>query len=196
MKYNNIFWLEDHPDDLIGIDQTENVSLTEVLHSTTMAHDYVTGREIVSEEDFDLYVLDGDFPYQIAEQHMEKVAECMELMKNGKFKDVEKIKEITQGANNMFAEFYLNNKDDINGDVVVFSRSQLVPHLASRMGLPCYSKQSFSEDVIRRRVMTAEGRSMFEIRIALPESISARIPSDIDRWECGNVRDFVARYLK
>ena len=192
-RYNKIFWLEDHPDDLVGIDQAENVSLQEVMHSVTMAHDYETAREIVGQEKFDLYVIDSDFPYQIDFDHLDKVQECMQAIRDGRLGDVKEIEEHTMVSNNRFVDFYNGCLDDVEGDVVVFSRSKVVPHIAFQLNLPYYSKQSFSEEVIRNQVRTVSPK-LLRI-LSLKEGVSRPL-TEADQWECGNVLDFVRNYLK
>ncbi|MDO8510941.1 MAG: hypothetical protein Q7S55_02135, partial [Nanoarchaeota archaeon] len=65
MRYQKIFWLEDTPDilgDVLRICAGHNVDRASLFSRTSFAPDYQTGANMVQNRDFDLHILDGDFP--------------------------------------------------------------------------------------------------------------------------------------
>ncbi len=67
MTYQHIFWLDDSPnffDRMEAVAQQHALSfdLFSLLRRTTVVFDLEMAVEVVSREQFDLYILDADFP--------------------------------------------------------------------------------------------------------------------------------------
>ena len=65
MRYEKIFWLEDNPYFLPYLSRRvkdANLQLSYLLSRVTFAYDFLGGERIVRTNDFDLYIINGDFP--------------------------------------------------------------------------------------------------------------------------------------
>lgn len=116
MQYKNIFWIEDDSEGVVKALKFESSkSLDESLNRVTWAPDFITGEKIVKSQEFDLYVLDIDFP---RDNRITKD----EVYLNGLM-------------------FYNTLSDFIKGDVVILSANAAAAHGQNdNPEIPCYYK--------------------------------------------------------
>lgn len=195
MKYNRIFWLEDHPDILGTISKTEKIDLNTILNRVAFAHDFESGREIVSRRNFDIYILDGDFPDKIDAAHLSAVQKCLDGMRRGELSDLLDAYSATERGNN-FVRFYQEHLSK-GCDVVLFSASLLAVICGYHLGLPSYLKGYISETSFKETVRQHLADKQLSQRLAgkCPQ-IACRADSFISSWECGGISEFAERYLR
>lgn len=199
MKYERIFWLEDTPDilgDILCICARHQVDKDSLFPRITFAPDYETGAEIVHGENFDLYILDADFPEATSQEWKEYYWNFMSQVskdtKHFHFKDKYGEGNFGRSANNFscfFAEF-LQRKP---GKTIVYSISTMAPLVAFHLGLPFYSK-ALDKDMIKDNVT----RNLNDEYILEKYVLPLVVPKNIDfleQWECGSRYELVERYL-
>ncbi|GAG01548.1 unnamed protein product, partial [marine sediment metagenome] len=152
MGFSKIFWLEDYPDLLSKLASRFSLNLEMILEKTTFAHDFETGREITGHKEFDLYILDGDFPNRISEEHLKGVEEYLQRIKRGIWNKDDFIQGLSDMGLNNFSRFYTQCLANTPGKKVVFSASTFAPALAYHLGLPFYAKGSMPEEGVREMV--------------------------------------------
>jgi len=194
MKYNTIFWLEDHPEILSGISRVEDIDLDSLLDRTTFAHDFVTGREIVSHQAFDLYILDGDFPDKAGKYHLDAAQKYLRGLRQG---ECHHVPDITIDTSCNFIRLYLEHLSKDN-TVVLFSASMAAMVCGYHLGIPSYAKGSISESSLKEYVKFLLNDKEASQRLArkLPPEVARKDESSLSQWECGGVSELLERYLK
>ncbi|MEK6809312.1 MAG: hypothetical protein AABY40_01430 [Nanoarchaeota archaeon] len=205
MKYQKIFWLEDTPDilgDVLRICAEHGVDKDSLFSRITFAPDYESGAEIVKAQEFDLYLLDADFPETTDEGWKKRYWEFMQNIslktEHGDFLQYfEDKNESRYGpgyigpSNNNFSRFFDQFLRDQN-KTAVYSISSIAPTVAFHYGLPFYSKALDKED-IEKVVARNIGDERFLSRF-IPAHIVPKI-QDLEQWEYGSRFEFVERYL-
>lgn len=216
-----IFWLDDHPN-ISAISDIKLLSDSQItrrllLENVIFAHDFSSGEEILSskENDFGLYIVDGDFPTKIDSEQKLKVQNFLrELEKNE-----EHYQPLEGGFKNQyynaFVEFCLRFlKEKI---FVIHSMSQDAQELAFLLGWPFYTKLSnyqnkrdllgkeFYHNDLTSRVPPKIFEVVYEfiktnprwqrdelIRNFFKLKVNQKL---LDEWEFGDSRDLVVNYL-
>ena len=146
MSCKKIFWLEDNPDFFswfrwLAQDIGVEFDLSELLSRITFAYDFQSGKEIVAANQFDLYVLDGDFPHRLSDQRKATIDACVENIRTTGAA-VLPSDSVAQDAvvYNNFVRFY---KECLSGrqGVVVFSMSYDAIRPSCDLRLPFYFKR-------------------------------------------------------
>lgn len=183
MKYPRIFWLEDNPSFL----QYLETDMSSLLSRVTWAHSFEQGGKVISQQDFDLYILDGDFPDRIPEDRERYIRDFICAMNEKRrssfsFNDGQKY-----GGKlwNNFIRFYGALLDETKS-VVVCSMSFDAAMRAFEKGLPYYSK-SISDD---------KNETTCRIRKSLGISLDRALAPRLETWENGDLRDLTVRYLE
>lgn len=175
--YEKLFWLDDSPTFLpsLGID------LVALLNRTTFAFDFNQAKNIVSRvTDFDLHILDGDFPNEIETDLRVALNDWLESIRRGNEPDV-----FTRYSGNIeydnFIPFYEQLLQDRK--VIVHSASLVAAEYACKVHLPFYSKRSgYNEKDVEHMVDSAWRTTGWKL--------------DPEGWEFGSTKDMVERYLK
>ncbi len=207
MKYENILWIEDSPDilgEVLRICSQQGVSKDSLFTRTVFAPDYHSGAELVRAQEFDLYVLDGDFPDKTSETWKSKYWDFMELVSTQtKFLEfVRYFKErnddrwgegyIGHSTNN-FSRFFSEFLSEKSGKTVVYSVSTIAPTVAFHHGLPFYSK-ALDKELIEKVIAENIDYEPF-LSLYIPSHITPKSIDFLNQWEYGSRFDFVERYL-
>jgi len=192
MKFNKIFWLEDNPE-FIKYYPYKNIGgrsldISQLLQRTCFAFDFETGREIVSNDKFDLYILDGDFPNKMGDKEKEDISDFLRLFRVGSAKEACGL-NFGKGkiVYDNFVRFYKDClvKLSTPGRVIVNSMSLGAMIAAFRLGLPFYYKHADSgDDAFLDFLRGASGRTIDKID-----------EKALANWERGSVRELLERYL-
>lgn len=198
MKYQQIFWLEDSPDilgDVLRICTEHGIDKDSLFSRITFAPDYQAGADIVQDKDFDLYILDGDFPEATSEGWKKNYWNFMQQIsintQHLHFKDKYGDGYIGRSTNN-FAPFFQQYLQDQN-KTIVYSVSTIAPTVAFHYGLPFYSK-ALDRDMIKGLVEERMNDEGFLSRF-IPAHITLKNRDYLERWECGSRFELVERYL-
>ncbi|MEI6849493.1 MAG: hypothetical protein WCK29_00485 [archaeon] len=185
MKYDKLFWLEDHPDILPSV-RLAGANMEEILGKTSFVHDYQTAQDLISRASFQFHILDADFPNVISPVHLNEVKSYLKKINEGNF-TMSPILETTNGTPaNHFVRFYLDNPSILEGKSIVLSASSVAPAYAYTLGLPFYAKGTISSHELKNLVKTELTRA----HSPLAQS------QTIESWECGNLNDLVQKYLQ
>ncbi len=188
--FEKIFWLDDTPFFLeklseIAREGGRSLPLEDLLARCTFALDFETGVRIVSDQEFDLYILDGDFPDKLPPSQQERVTEFLGALRKGQpFRVDYEAENCGVGSKgNNFVRFY---KRHVRKDkpVVVFSASDQGSDAASIFAcwdkLPFYTKRDTDLSVLFFAV-NLFGRSYSGLTT--------------EGWEFGGKKELVERYL-
>lgn len=214
--YNRIFWLDDSPnffDRMISTAQDAQLvfDLSAVARKTTFAFDFEMGREIVEREQFDLYILDADFPHRMADARRAALDEYLNKVRTGPinhWKEYNWKGDHQRNVNNNGLIFYEQLHQHIPSDkkVVVHSMSLNVPILAYLFDLPMYQKHSQPVDDIKQNITQhfinlrfdhipgAWDRFVQKIGGDIQKAWSIAAP-DLSIYECGGRKELIERYL-
>lgn len=158
-------------------------SVDDLFSRVTFAYDLDEGRRIVSGADFDLYVLDADFPDALL---MDRRAYIEAFMRDTK-SDVARWEEFVteyehQGhvVYDNFVPFYQRCLDGRHGKIIVYSSSMVAIHTARRLDLPFYSKGTPPDNV---RWWLAHSARMSGSGLTA------------DGWEHGGKDELIERYI-
>jgi hypothetical protein len=184
MKYDKIFWLEDNPTFLSWLveDSDSGLNIKNLLKRVTFAYDYEMGKDIIGKEDFDLCILDGDFPLKLDEKRRKYIDDFLVAtpLEGYKFKWADNYEDNMEY--NHFLKFYkecLSPKQK----VVVYSMSKEACYHAFKIGLPFYFKREKAEEVPKN------------LKIFRHNSLDVTDPVKISNWEYGGPKELVERYL-
>ncbi|MEK6825668.1 MAG: hypothetical protein AABY00_02695 [Nanoarchaeota archaeon] len=182
-KYSRIFWLEDNPDFmhwLCSTRHTPNADIDNLLSRVTFAFDFEMGRDILSREQFDLYILDGDFPDNsplYRRDYLQRYLreQCMESMQEG-------IK-----GHIVWSNFIKFSKECLVGrqPLVIYSLSERAAVGAYVRQLPFFYKTSDTDgaEKIKEYVKSCE------------QEFPQGLPNSLDKWELGVDKDLARDYL-
>ena len=186
MHYERIFWLDDNPWFLDKFSTFHNLDLAPMLRRVTFAHDFEDGRRIVEEREFDLYILDADFPKILDSTRKQNLIDKLDYLRRRE-KAVIGLYPQDNTVENYFLDFYEENLDK-NMKVVVYSISENAPKAALKLGLPFYSKSSSWETSKKIK----ERMRMVRPDLEISEDELEVLLRD---WECGSSKMFVDTYL-
>lgn len=187
--FERIFWLDDTPFFFEELSEEaretgSSLPLEDLLGRCTFAFDLETGVKTVSEQEFDLYILDGDFPDELPPFQRTRVDEYLDALRNGRpFRVNPKDETMVRGKSNNFIRMrkHLKNKEK---PVVVFSASDQGRDAASCYAcwynLPFYTKRD-----------TALSTLLFAVNLHR-ESYQGLTT---EGWEFGGKKELVDRYL-
>ncbi len=174
--YDRIFWLDDNPSFLSFLPQvSRELDLQGLLGRTTFAYDFQMGEEIVGKSEFDLYILDGDFPSRLHDGRRHYISQFLQALRQGL--NVRFFGEESRESNT-FVRFF---KQLLAGRrAVVFSLSDDAILPAHNLGLPYFAKGlEDKSDIVK----------------TLEYSLRFRDGTRREGWECGGIEDFVKSYL-
>ena len=192
MDKKKIFWLEDFPyiDSVMNVEELSGGKLKrlELLNNVAFAPDFKNGEKILKSSDFDLYILDGDFPDEMSPDIFLKYNKFVEMLKKK-----EDIKYPWWGHKNLhhsaFIPFYLTHLSEKN--VVVHSMSENAKKLSFLLGLPFYQK---SLGVTKPSFSNTEIFYHNDITSNVPESFFKPTYEFIKknpRWnQCSDIKNF------
>ena len=200
MAIQRIFWLDDNFAFLgrfLHISKSYGLTKESLFAKVTFAYDQEMGESIIKNKDFDLYILDGDFPRITSEKYREKLNVFLNgiTSENKHYAvcdELNKLSNETKGPFvNRFAEFYLNNLRDKTGKVIVHSLSSFAPHIAFHLGLPFYGKVIDADDIkiIVNKLIDDPSIDYFI------GSVYKKNVSFLEGWEIGSCEDLIKRYL-
>lgn len=147
MQDRKIFWMEDYPNiraitDISKLSK-KKVNRKTLLDCVTFAHDVKTAKEILgTKKDFDLYILDGDLPYEIPEKILHDTKSFLRKLRQEKRGELSFPDYREHGIDqfwNAFKYVYFNFLEGEN--VVIHSVSSAALESAFMLGLPFYYKE-------------------------------------------------------
>lgn len=198
MKYNNIFWLEDSPNilgNILQICARHEITRDSLFARTTFAPDYHSAAEIVRVREFDLYILDGDFPEATntgwKSQYWDFMRQVSSETTYLRWEDKYGEGNIGRSTNNFarfFTEFLTKKRK-----TVVYSTSTIAPKVAFHYALPFYSK-ALDKEGIKTMITEKIDDDQFLARY-IPAHIIPKSLDFLKEWEYGSRFDFVERYL-
>ena len=202
MSYQNIFWLEDTPDilgEILRICSGQGIDKDSLFSKTTFASDYEVGAQIAPNEEFDLYILDADFPQSTSEEWKKNYRDFLQQVSlETRYLDFKKkygegyIGKRGKSTNN-FSLFFSEFLPEKSGKIVIYSVSTIAPTIAFHHGLPFYSK-ALNKDTIKEIVGSEMNNQRFFKRY-FPSDFSPKKADFLDQWECGSRFELVERYL-
>ena len=199
MKYQKIFWLEDTPHmlgEILRICAGCGVDKDSLFARTTFAPDYQSGAEIVRAKEFDLYILDGDFPEATSKEWKSRYWDLVQQVSSEttylKFEDKYGDGYIGRSTNN-FSRFFSEFLQTKAGKTIVYSVSTIAPKVAFYYGLSFYSK-ALEKDMIKSMVTENIDNERFFARYVTAH-ITPKSLDFLDQWEYGSRFDLVERYL-
>jgi hypothetical protein len=151
MKYERIFWLEDLPHSVLPYLKLGDVDMDEFFDKTTFAFDYQQGKDVLQNgEEFDLYVLDGDFPDMLSEERRGFLSNYVRDFFLGKTVSHEDALRLEGDESRYgkewalnFQRFFMENLESVKEKVVIYSREILVGVAGNALGLPVYCKRNY-----------------------------------------------------
>lgn len=208
MRYNKIFWLEDMPDFLeqyLRDSVCADLKRDDLLARITWAHDFEEGARIIYSSNFDLYLLDADFPDACEPKHRKNAEACLELIQSNKWGEGKIKRYQDDSVTNNFVKFYQQFLAQSKNKVVVHSMSTLAPIFAFALGLPFYCKGGLNEgeckndEALWRKHIKLEAELEDAGLDAIFESIKIdRKKLDLEslkNYECGAAVHFIKKYL-
>jgi hypothetical protein len=185
---NKIFWLEDNPNFLPFMEKLcPPLDFQDLLSRTTFAPDFNTGRQIVTANTFDLYLLDGDFPTELTSERKAEVEEFLKKVRTStarttdlKFDDGKNYS--TNDTWNNFIPFYQKCLSP-DKKVVIYSSSLDAAVHALRLNLPFYPKSDRPDTVLKY------------IRSTAPLHMDVVSSRKLDQWEIGTTPELINEYL-
>ncbi|GEM_PF-1952929 len=206
-KYNKIFWLEDMPDFLERyFHKAKHLKLkrADLFSRTTFAHDFEEGSKKINGQ-YDLYILDADFPTVCEPEHRQKTEKCLKMIQENKW-EYRRILHCTDDTEvNNFAKFYRQFLTENKNKVVVLSMSSLAPIIAFALNLPFYCKGGLDEKECKNdaKLWQDHIKRETEIKDDELERICAKFNvnrksldlSGLEKYECGAGIDFIKKYL-
>ncbi len=195
MKSPRIFWLDDHPD-IEAVEYIENlsngqISRARLLEHTIFAYDYKSGERLVSKEDYDLYMMDGDFPMEMNSAKLEAVQKFMEELKQG-VRNPRLRTDMDGTRPNAFIEFTLDYL--LGKNFAVYSSSLDAEKSSFLLGWPFYKKGRAKEVPSFIDEQTA-----WHDEIGVPSRLRSRIydlVSQDPRWKKISLGDWNAMEIK
>ncbi len=180
-----LFWLDDEPWFLSGLafaaPPGKALDLEDFLQRTTFALDFEEGERMVTGQEFDLYILDGDFPGRLADHRRSWMEQYLDVSRRGECLrlpyELARRDDTVIGCN--FKSFYERCLRERGRRVIVFSVSDNALRQSAELGLPFYSKVlKTPADVLRS--LASDPRRNFDMP---------------DAWEHGTGIELVERYL-
>lgn len=224
MTYQRIFWLDDRPDFFDSLEYLTkeaglSLDLSALVRRTTFAFDFEMGREILERKQFDLHILDGDFPNQAPDGRRAALAAYLAKVRDGPvnyWEEYPNYKNREEDIPNNFVPFYRTCLSRLSADkkVLVFSSSNEAPVLAYLFDIPIYAKNQDGEKVPLELVRKFAARdfsrpfSRFGVHEGVEEQFLQKIGGNIGRWyndgcpapnlkgyEYGGMKELIERYL-
>jgi len=209
VQYNKIFWLEDMPDFLeyyFSNGAHTGLNRNDLLARIAWAHDFEEGASIVQNSDFNLYVLDADFPDVCTPQHRKNVEDCLRMIKNNNFEYGNIIRDNNDVVTNNFVKFYQQFLLQSKNRVIVHSMSTLAPIFAFALNLPFYCKGGLNKDECKNDAQLWRAHIKMEAEDMKDDEITeffARLKinkksfdlNQLETYECGSAVHFIERYI-
>ncbi|MBI5001784.1 hypothetical protein HZC31_00195 [Candidatus Woesearchaeota archaeon] len=215
MTYQRIFWLDDSPN---FFDRMENVALeaalpldlSGLLRRTTFTFDLEMAVDVVSREQFDLYILDADFPNRMPDERRASldaylVKVCAGVVDH--WKEYPSDGDHQGNVNNNGFIFYEQQRSHFapEAKVLVHSMSDAAPVLAYLLDLPMYSKNTNLEGV-RQELLGGFDRCEYPrwLRDRFVQKVGGDIAQwyvndcpapDLQNYELGARKELIERYL-
>ena len=217
MSYQRIFWLDDSPnffDRMEAVARSVEISLdlSAVIGRTTFAFDLEMAIEIVTKEQFNVYILDADFPNRAPDERRGALEAYMQKVRGGPvnhWNEYPRDGDHKGNVNNNGFLFYEQQRSHFaaNGKVVVHSMSEAAPILAYLFDLPLYTKGNDMEEV-RRNITHDFERWQFD-RVpgawerflekngcsGKPQDLAHSPYADLSKYEYGGRKELIERYL-
>ena len=199
-KYNKIFWLDDRPDFLELFFRETSLKREELFARVTWAYDFEDGAKKV-QGDYDLYILDGDFPDSTSLAEKKMIDDCLEKIRTNEWSD--RLLGLENPVANNFARFYTEFLTGKN-NVVVLSMSTFAPLVAFPLGLPFYCKgglnpeETKDDEKLWREHINKVGVPHDYLEKKIAEFFIDRKPVDLsclEAYECGAAIHFIQKYL-
>src|SRR3989344_1614594 len=192
-RYERIFWLDDCPDvlgNLLSIGKKFGLERESLLPRITWAYDSEMGANIVKQHDFDLYILDGDFPDTTSNEQKKSIDDFLTKVNHSLLWVDSPLPSCGYDTiDSNFARFsttHLQNKTP----VVIFSMSTIAPVSAFHLSLPFYGKA-----IPKWGVLDSAQR-----RLTCEDTISPYIPKNLRKtqpglaqWEHGDWEEFIQK---
>ncbi|MEK6863581.1 MAG: hypothetical protein AABW53_02690 [Nanoarchaeota archaeon] len=192
--------MEDSPDNLgeiLRICAEHQVDKDSLFSRITFAPDYEAGADIIDGINFDLHILDGDFPNATGEQwkgtYRDYLRQVSADTRFFQFKPDRHENEPPGSDANNFSRFFVELLQMRPEKTIVYSLSTMAPAVAFHLGLPFYSK-ALCKDTIKDNV----ARNFNDEYILKKYILPLTTPKSIDfleQWEYGSRFELVERYL-
>jgi len=223
MSKPKIFWLDDHPQfsTIKMIDDFSKGRIThkKLLEHTTFAYDFETGEEILrSGEEFDLYIMDGDFPVQMKQEQKQRVDEFFERLKQDPENSYKSRLEggYRDSYYSAFIEFTIKHLQ--GKPFVIHSMSQEALNQSFLLGFPFYKKGLANEtdkifvkpdrEIYHNEITQDVRKSFFETAYQFVKQNPRWEPvknldnwyqfkkeNSFEDWEFGGSEELVEKYL-
>lgn len=218
MSIERIFWLDDSPnffDRMEDVAQSANLplDLPALIRRTTFAFDFEMGVAAL-EEEFDLYILDGDFPNRVNDARRAGLEAYLEKVRAGPvnhWKEYPRNGDHEGNVHNNGFLFYQQQRPKIPSDkkVLVHSMSEPAQVLAYLFDLPIYVKgepiagmRTVPEQIKKdfrewyfERIPGAWERFLAKNGIQNSNELCVSPYADLTGYEYGARKELIERYL-
>jgi hypothetical protein len=205
----SILWVEDNPDFLkFWSIMHPDLNVKELVKNVTWAHSKKEAEEKYASSNFDLCILDGDFPPDMSPERLDYINNYLIRLKKGQPVEYFKFDSgETRGSPwSNFIPLYKNTMYPKGQKTIVFSLSQIALPQAYTMGLPYYSKWSDDSSQVREELRRLIDNSLISFQHvdfgADPRSEAAgnvikklMSKESIECYEIGCDRELIERYL-
>ncbi|PIN79715.1 hypothetical protein COV16_02820 [Candidatus Woesearchaeota archaeon CG10_big_fil_rev_8_21_14_0_10_34_8] len=211
--YRRIFWLDDSPNffdrmEVVAKRELLSFDLTALANRTRFAFDLEMAIQIVKQDQFDLYILDGDFPDRMPDERRAALEAYIAKVRTGlvdHFNDYPRKEDHEDNVYNNGFIFYGGVQFPEDAKVVVHSMSLAAPVLAYIFGLPIYTKNDRPEEAAEQlkkdfaawRFDRVSGA--WERFIAMNGGNIDKIPlspvADLSFYEHGGRTEFIKHYI-
>lgn len=215
MVYQQIFWLDDSPN---FFDRMEDVAreerlpldLSALLRRTTFAFDLEMAVDVVLREQFDLYILDGDFPNRASDKRRASLDAYLAKVRAGPvdyWKEYPRDGDHEGNINGNGFIFYEQQHAHFpsNAKILMHSMSLAAPVLAYIFDLPIYAKNDEPEEIARQlqrdysewrfdHILNAWERFV-QKNGGDVQKLPIRPQADLSNYEYGGRKELIERYL-
>jgi len=188
--FEKIFWLEDNPDFLqcfseLALSYGLKLNTQDLLSRTEFAFSFNHGKDIIEKgTQFDLHILDADFPNDVLPRRAREIQRFLEETKKGSGGRLEFVsdRQIYDNFIRFHREFLKEKR------TIVYSMSYGAIGPAFKLGLPFYNKSSFElgegEKIIKEYLLSSKGQ--------FAEGLDKEA---VAKWEVGGTPELIQRYL-
>ncbi len=216
MLYQRIFWLDDSPNffdrmEDVAHDAALPLDISALLKRTTFSFDLEMAVDVVSHEQFDLYILDGDFPNRASDKRRASLDAYIAKVRSGPVnhrREYPKSGDHENNVNNNGFIFYEAQHTQFPPDakVLMHSMSLAAPVLAYIFDLPIYAKNDKPEEVAEcvqrdflewrfNKIPGAWQRFLNKNGVTDPCELPVRPQADLRNYEYGGRKELIERYL-
>ena len=215
MTYKKILWVEDNPEIIESVQLASKHfrsqdNLVALLDRITWAFDRESAMQSASENEYNLIILDADFPDKLEEQRRQYIKDWLRERYEGKKTDFEPLSRFSGEVNiygllwnlkennteklskpikapyaigDNFAQLYAESLIQLQTPIVVLSSSLVAPDAAFCLKLPFYSKG----------IRTRKNEPPLMHKDVLDYPMTDR--EFLKTWEYGNIDVFIEKYL-